>query len=466
VFLAGDSALKLKRAVRLPYVDFSTVALRKTACERELSLNRRTAPELYKQVIAVTRGSGGALHLGGEGEPVEWLVEMKAFDQAQLLDRLARRGPLPAGTARALADAVAAFHDRADIAAGFGGGDAMGDIVTGNALALAACPAGIFDPQAIDRLIDGCRRGIARLRALLDDRRGHGKVRRCHGDLHLGNVCLIAGHPVLFDCLEFDEQLSSIDVLYDLAFLLMDLLEHGWAGDSNLVLNRYLDRRDEIGGLAALPLFLAIRAAIRAHVTIARDPSARTEANANIASALDFLQSQPPRLIAIGGLSGSGKSTLAYRLAPEIGGTPGARVIRSDVIRKRLFGVAPETPLAAEAYTSAVTRRVYEGMLDEASHCLAAGHSAVLDAVFLRPDERDTAADLAAKSGAAFTGVWLEASAAILQERIAGRRNDASDADLPVLRGQLAIDPGPLGWGRVSATEGDAAIGAVREMLR
>jgi len=461
VFLAGDRALKLKRAVRLPYADFSTLELRKAACQRELALNRRTAPELYVGVIAVTRDANGRLSLGGVGDIVDWLVEMRAFDQRQLMDRLARQGPLPAGIARSLGDTIAAFHDKAEIVDGFGGADAIVGIIAGNAEAFAACPSGIFDPEAIATLTRGCERALALQRALLDSRRAKGAVRQCHGDLHLGNICLIDGRPVLFDCLEFDARLSDIDVLYDLAFLLMDLLAHGLAGDANMVLNRYLDRRDEAEGLAALPLFLAVRAAIRAHVTITRNHSAGQEAKAYLSAAFGLLRPAGPRLIAIGGLSGSGKSTAAYRLAPGIGAAPGARVIRSDVIRKRLFDVPPETPLPADAYTQEVTGRVYRSMLDEAGKCLAAGHSTILDAVFLRRDERDAATDIARQARVPFAGIWLEAPAAILEQRIAQRRNDASDADAAVLRKQLEIDSGPLDWAPIDTANGSDTIAAI-----
>jgi len=449
--------------VRLPYLDFSTVEFRKAACERELSLNRRTAPELYKRVVAVTRDPCGGLHLDGTGEPVDWVVEMKAFDQAQLLDRLAKLGPLPFGIARELGDTIAEFHDKAEVAQGFGGAGALKIMIADNADAISVCSAGIFDAGAVDEVIERCEQALVALTPLLDGRRARGKVRNCHGDLHLGNICLVDGHPILFDCLEFDEQLSSIDVLYDVAFLLMDLLKHRLAGDANMVLNRYLDRRDEAEGLAALPLFMALRAVIRGHVTATRDPSAKAEANAYIAAALDFLRPSPPRLMAIAGLSGSGKSTLAYRLAPEVGAAPGARVIRSDVIRKRLFGVAPETPLGTEAYSAEVTQRVYRSMLDAAAGCLAAGQSAILDAVFLRPDERGAAADLARRIQVPFHGFWLEAPVAVLENRIAGRRNDASDADAAILRKQLEIDPGPLDWTRIDAAGEPAS--AIRKIL-
>jgi aminoglycoside phosphotransferase family enzyme/predicted kinase len=463
VFLAAGRALKLKRAVRLPYADFSTLQLRKAACERELALNRRTAPALYRRVVAVTRDPAGALHLGGDGAPVEWLVEMAAFDQEMLLDRLARHGPLPPGIARALGDAIAAFHDRAEVAPEFGGADAMARIVDGNGKALADCPAGLFDPQDVAALSRDCARALAAHRRLLDRRRADGAVRQCHGDLHLGNICLVDGRPVLFDCLEFDARLSTIDVLYDLAFLLMDLLERGLAGDANMVFNRYLDLRSETGGLAALPLFLAIRAAIRAHVTVARDRSAGVDARAYLTAALGFLRPAAPRLIAIGGLSGTGKSTAAYRLAPAFGAAPGARVIRSDVIRKRHFAVAPEASLPAEAYTPAVTARVYRTMLDEAARCLAGGHSAILDAVFLRRGERDAAEEAARRHGVGFAGFWLEAPAAVTEDRVAHRRDDASDADAAVLRMQRTIDPGEIDWTRIDA--GNDAGAAIAPLL-
>jgi hypothetical protein len=438
VFLAGSRAFKLKRAVKLDYVDFSSLKRRKAMCEREVFLNRRTAPNLYKGVVPVTRTAKGELRLGGKGKAVEWLVEMQAFDRARTLDRLAYQGPLPSGIARDLADAVAAFHDTAEGSRSFGGATALASIIAGNAHAFLACPAHSFSPQAVA--------------ALLDRRRRNGGVRRCHGDLHLGNICLIDGRPTLFDCLEFDDALSTIDVLYDLAFLLMDLVHAGLTADANLVFNRYLDRRNETEGLAAQPLFMSIRAAIRAHVTALKGDDRIAEAQSYMELACDLLKPKPPRLIAIGGLSGSGKSMVAYGLAPDIGAVPGARVIRSDVIRKHMFGVAPETRLTPDAYSPDVTARVYETVMTEASAVLAAGYSSIIDAVSLRPDERATIAVLAANARVPFTGLWLEAPTAVLEQRIGGRSNDASDADRAVLHRQTTIDAGAIGWTRIDVS--------------
>jgi aminoglycoside phosphotransferase family enzyme/predicted kinase len=462
IFLAGDRAYKLKRAVRLPYVDFSTLERRRAACERELALNRRTAPDLYQAVLPVVRTQGGALVLGGPGEALDWVVAMRRFDETLLLDHLAREGNLSPEILRALGDTIAAFHAQAEPRRQVGGASLIDDVIAGNAEAFANCPADAFDPALIDRLQDACRARLEEVSAALDRRCDAGKVRICHGDLHLRNICLMDGRPVPFDCIEFSDALITIDVLYDLAFLLMDLLHRGLQADANAVFNRYLDRADEDDGLGALPLFMALRAAIRAHVTASAGAGAGKleEAQAYANLALRLLEPAPPRLIAIGGLSGTGKSTLAYRLAPGIGRIPGARVIRSDVIRKGLFGVAPETRLNPDAYGSEVTSRVYATMTERTAVVLAGGHAAIADAVFARPEERAAIGSVAQAAAVPFTGMWLEAPAGVLEQRVSGRRNDASDADAEIVHRQLGFETGPVDWARVDASKQTQEIAA------
>ena len=277
-------------------------------------------------------------------------------------------------------------------------------------------------------------------------------MRRCHGDLHLGNICLIDDAPTLFDCLEFNEGLASIDVLYDLAFLLMDLRFGRHATEAAIVFNRYFDVSDESDGLALMPLFLSLRAWVRAHVsaTAAKlEPSAekRALARAYFDFAVALLRHAPPRLIALGGISGTGKSTVAAILA----GKTAARVLRSDVIRKRRFGVAPEVRLPDRAYAPEVTVEVYAALLDQARFALAAGCSVIIDAVSARPHERAAFAALAAGCGVPFTGIWLEAAPEILMARVGARHNDASDADVAILQKQLTYDFGAMDWRRVDA---------------
>jgi aminoglycoside phosphotransferase family enzyme/predicted kinase len=476
VFLAGERAYKLKRAVAYPYLDFSTVEARRAACEAELALNRRTAPELYLGLLAVGRGAGGRIGWAeaGADEALDWVVVMRRFAQDRLFDAMAAAGRLDAPLILALAAHIAAFHAQAERRPAHGGAAAVAAIADGNTRSLRETG---FSDVAVADLDTGTREHLARHAALLDARRSAGKVRRVHGDLHLRNICLYAGKPVLFDCLEFSEDLATIDVLYDLAFLLMDLTQRGLAALANLAFNRYLDLSGEDDGIAAMPLFLSLRAAIRAHVTAARDrrtSDARAvgrtetpnEAERYFAAAQRALLPRPARLVAIGGLSGTGKSTLAMRLAPLLGLPPGARMLRSDVIRKGLCGVAPETPLPAAAYAPEITRRVYETIRDKAAAALAAGYCAVLDAVSLRQEERAAFAAVAEKAGVPFTGLWLEAPAETMQARLGARRGDASDATAAVLAGQLGSDPGPVDWHRIAAGgDPDKTLAAARRAL-
>jgi len=263
-------------------------------------------------------------------------------------------------------------------------------------------------------------------------------------------------------------------VLYDVAFLLMDLGHRGHRELANLVFNRYLDLTEEDHGLSAMPLFQALRAVIRAHVTAtaaarAKSGEAETvlrEARSYLDHAEGALASRPPRLVAIGGPSGSGKSSLAARLAPEVGVLPGARILRSDVLRKRRFGLEPETPLPPEGYTAAVTAQVYRDLRNRAATALRAGYSAIIDAVALRPAERREFADVAAESGAPFTGIWLQAAPGQMRARIAARRGDASDATGDILDRQLSIETGPLDWTRLDAgADPDAVLAAARRAL-
>ncbi len=460
VFLAGKTVYKLKRAVRYPYLDFSTSERRREACEAELALNRRTAPRLYLEVCPLSRDAKGRIGFGARGEAVDWVVVMRRFDEELLFDRLARAGRLSASLMESLADEVARFHETAERRPLFGGAAELLATVEENDRCLSAAPRGLFSEEGVAAIGREARARIASLGALIEARRKEGKVRRCHGDLHLNNICLFEGRPTLFDCLEFSESLASIDTLYDLAFLLMDLEHRKEGAFANRVLNRYLDSTDEEEGLALLPLFISLRAAIRAHVTAATiaamekpqtKPELLSEARAYLALGLEVLAPARPRLIAVGGPSGTGKTTLAQRLAPELGARPGARVLRSDVLRKRLMGVAPETPLPPSAYRSLVSRGVYAMLREKAAAALAAGSAALVDAVSLSPEDRRAFAAVAEKAGVPFTGLWLGAPAGVLEGRVGGRRGDASDATVAVLRQQLRGDPGPIDWIKIDA---------------
>src|SRR5215472_18164998 len=244
IFLVGARAFKMKRAVAFSYLDYSTLARRKWYCERELELGRRLAPALYRRLHAVTRAPDGRLALDGAGEPVEWLLEMRRFDQAALFDRLAESGRLTPALMRELADEIAEFHGAAEVSVDRGGSAAIGALIQDIEANLRHASE-LLDGDAVRALEIAEVAAFQRLAPLLDLRRASGKVRRCHGDLHLRNICLIDGRPTLFDPIEFSDDLATIDVLYDLAFLLMDLHHRGHDELGNGVLNRYLDRTQD-----------------------------------------------------------------------------------------------------------------------------------------------------------------------------------------------------------------------------
>ena len=460
VFVAGEQVFKLKRAVAYPYLDFSTADLRRRACEAELTLNRRTAPALYQEVRGLFRRADGAVGFSPNGEAVDWVVVMRRFDQALLFDALAETGGLDRHIMDQLADHIAQFHASAERHFDHGGAAEMAELAEVQYRCLAAASRAGFGPDRVESILKTWQERVAILAELLDRRRAAGRVRHCHGDLHLRNICLLDGKPTLFDCLEFDDALASIDVLYDLAFLLMDLEHRGIGHFANRVFNRYLDRSEEDDGLAAMPLFLSLRAAIRAHVTAtalehANGAAAGAKMACNARRYLDlaerFLEPQPCRLVAIGGLSGTGKSTLAAGLAPELGWRPGTRVLRSDVTRKLLLGVDPEERLPATAYSRETSARVYDALCRKAAAALAAGYTVIIDAVALTTEERNSFAEVARAAAVPFSGLWLEARPEAMADRIRGRVRDASDASPEILAEQLRHDTGTIDWVRIDA---------------
>ena len=445
VFLVGERAYKLKKGVDLGYLDFSTREKRDWAIRRELTFNRATAPDIYLSVAAVTRGADGKLALGGQGEPMETVLVMRRFDPDAVLANTPQT--VTGDFAEALGRQVADFHAEAQVHPG--GAESLAYVMRSNAEHLRAL-APVLGQADVERLIAGADAAFERRRAMLDERGAAGQLRRCHGDLHLGNILHEGGRAVLFDCIEFNDTLSRIDVLYDLAFLLMDLCFRGQGEGASRVLNGYLDEAARsfgeraLTGLAVLPLFLSVRAAVRAHV--GAQQGRREVARAYLQAAIVHLSWPEPSLHAFGGLSGSGKSTQARRLAPTLGAAPGAVILRTDEIRKRLWGIGPRDRLPADAYAEGQSERVYGQMLREAWLALDAGRAVVLDAVFLKPDERAAAEALAKDAGVAFEGVWLEAPKAVLAQRLEARTGDASDADVGVLERQLGRDPGEIGW--------------------
>jgi hypothetical protein len=399
VFLVADRAYKMKRAIRYASLDYTTGEARRAACEAELVLNRRTAPGLYLQVQSINRDAEGALAFDGPGPALDHVVVMRRFAQADLLDNMADRGALTRDLMRALGQAIARLHATAAPTPGFGGSAAMGRAIVDNERELARV-ASALDGVAVDALGDRVRAALAANAALLDRRRAEGKVRRGHGDLRLANICLHGGQPTLFDCIEFSDEIGCVDVLYDLAFLLMDLLLRDRGDLANAAFNAYLDMAPETDGLRALPLFLALRTATRSYA-VAGSAERRTNprevarllahARRHINAGINFLSPETAHFVALGG-DVAGRSDLAAALAGLIPLVPGARLLHLT---------SSDAPAWREA----------EGVL-------MAGHSVLAEAGFAHDAERQRAIHLASTHKVPFIGLWLGSLPAALDDRV------------------------------------------------
>ena len=477
VFLGLDTVWKLKKAVLLPFLDFRAVTDRHRFCLRELALNAPHAEELYRDVAPVTRGADGALTVGGSGEAVDWVVRMARVPDGDFLDVRAARGGLDVAMLDRVADTVAAFH--LTLPPVTGAGPDMAGIAAGNLA--SALSAGL--PEAAARAWhDRMMPGLAALAPWVAHRAKDGFVRRCHGDLHLGNLCLWHGAPVPFDALEFDEALAEIDTGYDLAFLLMDLEHRLDSAAANRVMNRYVARTGDADLTRGLPVFMSMRAMVRAHVAArtghamvrahvaARTGHAMVRAHVAartggafadyLAAAADYLAPVPGVVIAIGGLQGTGKSSLARALAPALGRAPGALVARGDEIRKRQNGVAPEQRLPPAAYTSSQGAAVFAELAAMVETAARGGHAVIADAMFMDPAHRRAVEAAARRAGMNFVGLWLTAPAAMLERRVAARIGDASDATVAVLRAAAPRDPGAGTWRALDASASVADLAA------
>ncbi len=480
VLLAGDRAFKIKKPVGFAYMDFSTLEKRRYAAEREVAINRRTAPETYLGVGAVVaRGTRWRFvedleQTDPEERLVEPVVVMRRFAEDGLLDHVARsQGALSAEICDALAFEVADFHARARCHRAVAGSRRVADVLEINANGLRAAVPGVLGRRDVEDLIAASRTRAAALGSRLDRRARSGRVRRCHGDLHLRNIFLDeggGGAPRLFDAIEFDEALATTDVAYDLAFLLMDLWHRGLEREASRVWNGWLSASRDDGAAAVIDLFLSMRAAVRAHVSgaLARqhpeDPGPKADAAAYLDLAREMLRPKPPVVVAIGGISGTGKTTLARAVAGRLGRAPGAVILRSDVIRKQRWGVGETERLPREAYTATVSARVFAEINRRAGAVAGGGQAVVADAVFGLPVQRRRIAAVASRRRIRFLGFWLTVEVGAAEARVAARRGDASDATPRVVRAQAGGVIPPDDWWHLDAGSDPEALAL--EILR
>lgn len=458
VFLTRDFAWKIKKPVSFSFLNFSTLARREHFCEEELRLNRRTAPELYLDVVPIC-GSSEAPQIDGIGNPIEFAIKMRRFDNAGLLSRMAMDRRLTPAMIDALAETIADFHaaiPRASFDSDYGRSADIQSDALDNFAAIEELARGDQRHEAsIRHLKEWTIAEGRRLNATLTQRRSDGFIRECHGDLHLGNIVEIDGQPRLFDCVEFHPGFRWVDVISEVAFLVMDLEEHGEERLARRLLNRYLERTGDYGGLQVLRYYLVYRAMIRAKVDMIRLHD-RTQSSARRRVLLDEFGNYlsiadhdaeriQPALVIMHGLSGSGKSTLSQQIIEQ---SPAIR-IRSDIERKRLFGIG-ETERAgnnseASLYTTEASRRTYDRLKSLAASVINAGFPVIVDAAFLQADQREPFRRLARQSGIPFRILSCTAPADVLAARVETRRmenRDVSDASMDVLQMQLNSDSG------------------------
>ncbi len=453
VVLTGPYAYKIKKPVNLGFVDFSTLTQRHFFCTEELRLNRRLAPHLYLEVIAIY-GTPERPRFHGDGLPIEYAVKMIQFSQDQLLSHLLDESKLQVSHIDHLSQTVSAFHARietADPMSQFGTPEMIYQPVQENFQHLFDT---IDDPVRQAHASDierWCQRTFTARRLAFVARKQDGFVRECHGDMHLGNMILLDEEVVLFDCLEFNANLRWIDVASDVAFLTMDLEDRGRPDLAHRFLNGYLEATGDYGLLVPLPFYLTYRATVRAKVAGIRcgqstvSPEERARLGEEFGNYLDlaerYTRLSRPRLCITHGVSGSGKTAHTQQLVDAMG----AIRLRSDVERKRLYGLSPlqrsSSHHTLDLYAPAVTQRTYAHLAQQAALVVQAGYTAVVDATFLQRAQRDTFRRLAAQLGVPFTILDFQAQEETLRRRVARRSaqaDDASEADLTVLHRQLA----------------------------
>lgn len=458
IVLTGQHAYKIKKAVDLGFLDFTTLDRRRFYCERELELNRRTAPSLYLDVVTIT-GTPDHPSFAAAGPAIEYAVRMREFPADALLERVLARGQLTPEHMDRLAETVAAFHDaasRANAESAFGRAADVLTFAVQNFTQLEPLLTRADDRAELERLREWTSAEHRRNEIHFEDRRRDGFVRECHGDLHLGNIALIAGAIVLFDCIEFNDQMRWTDVMNDVAFVWMDLQDHQRLDFASRFLNGYLTHTGDYSGLRLLRFYALYRAMVRAKVAGLRATqiAGQDEADAAMARYREYVVLSTsyarrfrPAIVITHGLTGSGKTTGSQALVERLG----AIRIRTDVERKRLHSLSASARAAAAVesglYTPAETERVYEHIRNLTREIVASDFTVIVDGAFLQRWQRDMFLGLAADLRVPFLIVDFAAEAAVLRERVERRQlagTDASDAHLAVLEHQLQTQD-PLG---------------------
>ncbi len=459
VIVGEDIVYKLKKPLDLGFLDFSTLEKRHFYCDEELRLNRRLSPQLYLDVLPVY-GSVDAPTLNASGDPIEYLLRMQPFAQSAQLDRLLQQGQLTREMIISFADYIARFHQSASVLEKqleFGNPEVVWMPVAENFRQIRTLVKSSSILDQLNQLQDWTEAAYQRLQAVLLQRKRDGFIRECHGDLHLRNLAWVDNQPLAFDCIEFDPALYWIDVISDLSFLWMDLHFNHCEDLAWALLNQYLARTGDYASMSLLSFYAVYRAMVRAKIAaISFSQTAQQSALQEVSEHLDlahlFTRSHKPVIYLMHGPSASGKSTLSQQLSAPLQ----AVILRSDIERKRLFGLSAEQsaaePPGQGIYSVEATRQTYQHLLQLTMDVTEAGYSVIVDATFTEQQQRNLFTQFAAAQGYLCRVLDLKVSESVLRQRIQQRKNDVSDADLDVLEKQLQ------NWPALSAQETDITI--------
>jgi aminoglycoside phosphotransferase family enzyme/predicted kinase len=444
VTLTGEYAYKVKKAVNFGFLDYSTLAKRQHFCEEELRLNQRAAAPLYLETLPITQ-QGSTYHLGGTDQVVEYVVKMRQFPQSALLSHLFEQGDLTEALLRQLAEAIAQFHLSAETnnyIRAFGTVENIRQSIDENYAQTQDFIGGPQTQQQFDETKAYTDTFFATQQDLLQQRIDHDQIRACHGDLHLNNICYWQDQLLLFDCIEFNEPFRFVDVMFDIAYIIMDLTVAGREDLAAIFLSHYVEQTGDWEGLQVLPLYVSRQSYVRAKVTsfLLGDPSVANEDKQAAAAkaakyyrlAWSYVQPHPGRLLVMSGLSGSGKSTIAHELSRRLG----AIYVRSDAVRKHLAGIPLQQRGDDRLYTPEMSQKTYKRLVQLGSLLASQGYTIVLDAKFDREQTRQCAIAAATDHDLPLTIVHCDAPLTTLKQRVHEREGDIADATLAVLEQQ------------------------------
>ena len=481
VFLTGEKAYKLKRGVKYPYVDYSTPEKRQAACRRELDICERFAPGLCFGVEEVVSDKKGRIFLRSacsdkNAEVVDYVLVMREFEENMLFENMVDRGDLDRFEMMDTAEKIFDLHKKSEIITSRNPVDIIrGRIYENNAMIRCFVPD-IFDEEDVDALEKEQLEALEKNKELLLQRQAEGKIRWCHGDLTLRNLAMWNGQVVPFNPIEFYDDLTQIDTMYDFAFLLVEMESKGQRRLASILFNHYMALSEDWDGVPVLPLFLSCRAAVNAYVFAQRSSEIKDKhesmlmanrAYEQLVISKRFLERHKPVLVACGGLSGSGKSRIARESAPFIGNPPGAVIVRDDVLRKNLLKTGLEENLNTAEYTPETEEQVFKAVCEKCRYLLASGQSVVADALFHKPEQRRAVETLAREMNVEFKGIWVDAPLEVRIERVTQRKRNPSDVrTAEELKKQLDIDVGPVTWDKID-TSGDrmTTLTRVRTLL-